>query len=651
MALGPLLVLALLLSAVAVSQLANADDDPPALLATDPAAPGMVRVWIDPDRPLDHGQSYRVRWWSVDADERGALVGSVVLTAFREDGQGPVAITGLTAGTYDVELDVVVPDGGGFVRAPGTDVDSGRILVEVAALPADCGTTVPPATDEDPDPDPVGVSVCVRFVDGADNPVSAPLFIDFFSGSTSTSGFTLLDGRVGLIDRAAVDFWPSDTADDPTLGVPEWSRFRMAASDRSATYAVDWWSAFGDAGVTGETATEFLVPNGGAVNLGDVTLVPGTRMVGEIMKSDDDGGALPLEPADIVSPCTLILRVDSGSTEYVNEICGFDGNPALGEGQGGKWQVALLPGEYVVRIFDRANYFGGEDILNYNVRFASEWWRSDGGRGENQAQASVITVGTDEVDLGQRVLRNAEQLRIDITGIPQQIFDDNPLIERPEAEPLESINARISVTDDFGNWFGGAMEIDRSARTAKASVTGLVEDRPYRVFVSFNGVGVNRFWLVGGGTLTDATPVVPQGGETAIEESWQLPQIIVSLHREDGTPYGPGEACVFLRSVDDEAPRRSASACTGQLQGFDGVILLQRVPEGIYEAVAYRRSGNNSIGPPVIIRNFELDDEAETIDLGTEFTTGLSDVSGLTAPSLPFPYSPDRAIVIPVEGN
>lgn len=646
MAIGPLLVLALLLSAVAASQLANADDDSPAFLATDPAAPGMVRVWIDPDDPLDHGQSYRVRWWSVAGDTRGALIGSVVLTAWREDGQGPVAITGLAAGTYDVELDVVVPGAGGFDRVAGSDVNDGRILVETPALPADCGTTIL----EDPDPRLVDVSVCARFVDGADNPVNAPLFIDFFSGRTSTSGSTLPDGRVGMIDRAALGYWPSDTADDPTLGVPVWSRFRMGASDRSGTYAVNWWSAFGDAGVSGETATEFLVPNGGAVNLGNVTLVPGTRMFGEIMKSDGHGGALPLEPADIVNPCTLILRVESGSTEYVNEVCGSDGQPALGQGQGGKWQVALLPGDYVVRIFDRANYFGAENILLYSVRFASEWWRSDDGRGENQADASVITVGEDAVDLGQRVLRDAEQLRIDIVDIPQQVFDDNPMIDR-DGQLVESINSRITVTDDFGNWFGGAMEIDRAARTAKANVTGLVEDRPYRVFVSFNGPAVNRFWLVGGGTLTDATPIIPRGGDTAIEESWQLPQIIVSLHREDGTPYGPGEACVFLRSVDDEAPRRSASACTGRLQGFDGVILLQRVPEGVYEAVAYRRSGNNVTGTPVIIRDFELDGDAATINLGTEFTTGLSDVTGLTAPSLPFPYSSDRAIVIPAEGN
>jgi hypothetical protein len=568
------------------------------------SAPGMLMVrWTaDPAEPWI--LTYIVTWWR-GTDTAVAPAGSVVLSPYNRVPETPLAavIPSLEDGaTYTVEVTSVVMSGTGPVllnSVEDTEVVAGSTpTCETGRL---CGTL-------------------------ADSPGSLRT-VSVYTGGTN--GMATVEGS--NFRWSPPSEWPTD---NPTTG-GGWTTVTMQIVDRSGISATRWWSAFGDPGVSYETATAILLPSSGpSVNVGTIAATAGTLLTGELRKELPGGGSAPLTASDFVDLCIDVIRISAAGPQSAATMCGFRD---FGFGSDltvpGKWRISLPPGTYRIRFIDRPNYFGTSNVLLYNVNFAPQWWRADGARGESPSTASLFDLPAGTPGDLSAVLRPAKQVRVDVTGIPASV-------------DLTEAWASVSIVDEQGNWTGGAMTIDAVARTASASVTGLVEGRPYRIFLRFEGSGGSfyRWWLVGGGTLDSATGIVPG---PVVVEPWQTQPLLVSLHRPDGNAYGPGEACIALAPAASPGDEPAASSCVGS----NYVALLQRVPAGTYRVVAYRRDPDTgeTIGSPIRLADFEVTNDLPTAaPFFPDFAIGVSDTSRLAGgASITPPFSPLAAVVLP----
>jgi hypothetical protein len=427
--------------------------------------------------------------------------------------------------------------------------------------------------------------------------------------------------------------WPFD---NDSAG-KDWVRVRLQFVDRSGLSGSRWWSAFGDRGSNFANATEVLVRRGGSVNWGGIAMSTDFAGVTGDFKKLAGAAEVDLVATDFTANgglCVQIYeKVDQGSPasfEYATDVCGW-GNFGFGDPEGvpGRWRVGLQPGTYRLKFVDPANYYGIANVLLHNVTFASQWW-TPGGRAENLRDASdlVVTAGTPLTNIAG-VLRPSKQLRLDVIDIPEEVN-------------IASLRGRITVSDDFGNWTGGTMEVDLRQRRVGANVTGLVDGRAYRIFLSFSdNNGLSRWWLIGGGTLEDATPIVPD--ETIIEP-WQPRPLLVTMHDQVGVPYGPGEGCVVLLPLGSETP--AASACTDQY----GIVFLQQVPLGTYRVLAYQRDPvtKTELYSAIRLADFDVTNTLPISEVFRNYSYGLSDISrlgdGVTLSSW---YLDAAAIVLP----
>jgi hypothetical protein len=388
--------------------------------------------------------------------------------------------------------------------------------------------------------------------------------------------------------------------------------------DRAGLSTTRWWSAFGDSGHTYFSATPVLVPVrsevGSPVMLNfDLTEGESITLEGELSKLTESGSAA-LELADIVNPC---VKIFNSQGQFVNLECAFNGSgfqakppvPDGDPGVPGYWRIQLpKPADgdhYRVFFVDRANYFGADNLLNYNVNFAAEWAVAADTRLENFASAVPYTATTPGLNA---ILRPAKQLRVDITDVPAGYTD-----------------ARISVYDAISDrWFGGALATV-SAQVWGANVTGLVDGRPYRIFLNFSGPGApHRLWLVGGGDRQTAPGIVP--GPT-ITEPWPNLPYAVTVHNADGSLISqPGSVCVALIREDSTA----ASNCNdgNNALGSPGIVLLQRVIPGTYQAIAWRESNPSAailIGEIVVPQSGQLPFVADA-----DYAAGISNYTNQT---------------------
>lgn len=595
---------------------ARASDDLTVSASVDAAAPGMVRVaWVDPiGRDLYMtDEAYRIQWWS-GATSTGEPLGSAVLDARgRPRVPEPVVIPNLDAGTYTVRVDVVDLTEASY--GAGSRAGEAQTELEVASVEVSCEG---------------GKALCFS-VAGSVGSRPTGMLISGGTGSGIYPAYDAVDDGVSTFSWTEPDdAWVFDNVG----GAHQFTRARVQLVDNAAIDAGRWWTAFGDEGLTASSATQVLLPasGDGSVNLGTVTMVPGVRVGGVLTKSVG-GQTESLDGTDFGSLCVdVFANVGAQTWEQFNTVCGY---PEQGFGvdpeELGRWQIALPAGKsYRVLFVDRANYYGLDNVLLYNVKFARHWWRSDGGYAENVAQATDIVVGRGSAAITgiDGVLRPSKQLRLDVVDIPAEI-------------DVSTLQGRIAVVDEFDNWTGGAMQVDAVARTVGANVTGLVDGREYKIFLSFSGPGnFSKWWLVGGGTLDDATGSVPA---ELIREPWPVDPLLVTLHRSDGTPFGPGDACVVMAAVEDPATPL-ASACTEQY----GVVRLQRVPAGAYRVVAYQRDDSGAlVGEAVVIDPFIVDLGLPAVPSFPGYVYGIADTSRLSdGSSLQPPYSIDSAVVL-----
>jgi hypothetical protein len=366
---------------------------------------------------------------------------------------------------------------------------------------------------------------------------------------------------------------------------------RFNYRDRAGVSTSRWWSAFDDDGHLFNSATPVLVPLrpevGPPVELTfdlDETGLDSIELSGGLFKvsdgatvgleqglSDGDGQVIrdpdtrkAVDPRDFINPC---IKIFNSRRQFVNLECGYDGSGFFAEpNQPHLWRMRLPEptGDdfYKVYVVDRANYFGVQNILLYNVKWAAQWFGTPESnafsRAENYDSALGITTTTSALNA---VLRPAQQLTATVVDVPEGYS-----------------GARISVYDSIADrWLGGEMQEDEPG-TWNANVTGLVEGRSYRIHFDFGGDEVpSRFWLVGGGDRDSGEGVVP--GPT-ITEPWPNRPYAVTVHNADGSLINEYDtACVALIRADESV---AASACndgTNQL-GSPGMILLQRVVSG-----------------------------------------------------------------------
>lgn len=272
------------------------------------------------------------------------------------------------------------------------------------------------------------------------------------------------------------------------------------------------------------------------------------------------------------------------------------------------------------------------------------------------APSRLVVAGT-PINNVDGVMRVAQQLRVDIVDIP--------IDATTSASPtLFGLRGAVYALDTVsGAWTGGAMTLVTSSAspslvtsaTLSANVTGLVAGRAYKIFLiagNEDGEGRERLseqWLVGGGTLENASGLVPG---PVITEPWPVKPFLVTMHRPDGTPYENDRACiaVFPRGANASGTP-AASACTETLPVIglgpvSGLVFLQRLPLGEYEVYAYKKNQNLVDGTPILVdENFEVLRNMPTNSFG--LLVGISDTSRLNSGSVPFPYDPNSAVVLP----
>jgi hypothetical protein len=416
---------------------------------------------------------------------------------------------------------------------------------------------------------------------------------------------------------------------------------RINYRDRAGVTTSRWWSAFDDDGHLFYSATQVLVPLrlevGPPVKLTFDLSEQGINSItleGELFKETESGPA-PLEkgltdeqgnlafdenfnaidPKDFINPC---VEIYNSKKQFVNIECGYDGSPFSADPDTpGYWKMRLpapTDGDYYKIFFvDRANYFGLDNVLLYNVKFAAEWAGPLSGssrtRSESYSTAASFSSTTSGIDA---VLRPAQQLQATVQSVPASYTD-----------------ARIMVFDPISQrWAGGAMakvDDENETHTWGANVTGLVQGRAYRIYFSFHGDGVGqRFWLVGGGDLTTAPGIVPGDDLT---EPWPNRPYAVTVHNADGSLIDDYDTvCVALIRTDDSV---AASSCNdgNNFFGSPGIVLMQRVLPGSYRAIAWRVANPSAA---ILVGAIEVPASGQTPFLGISSISaaGISNYDG-----------------------
>jgi hypothetical protein len=544
-----------LMVSVIGGQLAKGNGSPDPLTVTTHADyAGMMYVqWYQPN-----AQALRLQW-STD----GTNVSESVLIPSPGTSRDGIILPNLTAGAYSVTLSVLTqqqPDWHATVSAQATIAQSAP-AANCPAHPLPGGGTTP-------------ATLCGDLTARSGTTESMQVYSDGASSGIAISGNTFTWAPPN-------DQWAHTTYHRrDVFGVSPFMRARLQYLDMAGEMVSQWWSAFGETGSRFDTATDVLVPidpTDGPVRL-DFDLDRITDFItlaGEFQKETGAGSA-PLVAADFQRLCVQVFDVGVEQTTpqlvYSQVMCANVGAPSYYDNEHpGRWRIKLPNARYVIRFQDEANYYGDAGVLLANVNFAPEWCCSVDTRAETREQAQVLSTTTSGLNV---VLRPAKQLQVTVSGVPAEYA-------------TLATQANIVVGDDFGNWTGGAM-VTTSATTWGANVTGLVEGRAYKIFLSFSGSNgePDRWWLVGGGTLDSADGIVP--GDVLVEP-WQPAPYLVTLHHANGSPLGNNEGCVAV--FPEGSTTQVASNCTnGQ-----GEVALQRLLAGRYRVIAWTANGESTL--------------------------------------------------------
>jgi len=553
------------------------------------AAPGLLEVEWTVDQDSDRPTAHRLKWWT-GSSATGNPTGEAVINNTAVDNTESIALP-LTNGTYTVQVEQTLcrPWEGQDCTNTWTVVDSAKTAAVSGYVAPTCGSSN---------------YVCGRATVGSSAMVRTYVYL----GASSTGPGSQMSGN-------DVEFaWNgSNLSDfrstDGELNGP-WMRMTAFVVGQDGSFVSKWWSvgAFGDDGGDVDEATEVLVPRGVPNSFefvfGDLRTA-GMEIGGRISK-ESGTGAPNLQSNDFVDLCVQIFRLRDEKWRYSSQICSFQ-NAQFGFANLGDWKQKLVAGDYKIKVFDRANYAGVANLLNYNVKFAGEWWSSATARAENIDSAELLEVRDGDaprlnLDV---VLRPAKQLRVDVVDVPSEF-------------QVSGGEGRISVADEFGNWTGGAMEYSTAGNKWTAAVTGLVEGRSYKIFLSFNGQGgARRWWLVGGGNLELAEGVVPTSD--VWEEPWQPKPYLVKVYDEGRELFDSDEACMTL--IDSNGDPK-ASACQN-----NGSIELQRVEPGTYTVSVWQKSTTTGeiIGNPLEFGPIEVSDD-QSSNYNSDFACGISNL-------------------------
>lgn len=643
--LGHALVSALILMA----GLVVAGDGPSAALeevtaTVDDDAPGMIHVaW-----PVEESHNgHRITWWT-GTDTEQSPTGSAIRTAdWPRTTESAITLTGLATGAYTVRVDAT-QDRSATPRWTEVGRDTATIAVGPLAPSTPC-----PAS-----PTFNSVTIDVIFCVDITNPSAfgtLDLSLEWISGGTGGTMYKSGDRLYGVADPAYAR--PrTDSRLDPqnAYGDEDWYRVRIQIKEYTGRATSRWWTQPGlpDDGTTFMTATDFLVsaeddasrtPPTFEITLDDA----GALLSGTITK-DVDGVATALDRrsffsgGDIASPCIAVFAEVNGEWPWVQDICAWGGTPDSPQDGGfenwgartgpGDWSIRLPEGDYKIRFIDRTSFDIGTSVLEMEVRFVNQWYSDDGTTAENVDQATAIEVVNGSPRAGLDVtLRDARQLSVVVTDVPEGFRD----------------SANVVVTDEFGNWFQGAAELDAEDGTWTTAFTGLVEGRRYKVFLYFSGDEGYRWWLVGGGTIESADGVIPSGDR--LVEPWQPMAYAVAVVDQYGTPWGPGEACFSLLVAGEDDEEIAASSCTDTVDGTDGVVVLQRVLSGTYRVAGWVQdpATGDVIGTPIDLGVIEVAADQEPGPI-QPYAAGIAEVSALDGDSvLTGVYDESWTVVIP----
>jgi hypothetical protein len=447
------------------------------------------------------------------------------------------------------------------------------------------------------------------------------------------------------------------TTSCPVSPVSDYMLARFNYRDRAGVSTSRWWSAFDDDGHLFYSATPVLVPLRPAVGPPvaltfdlDETGLDSIELSGGLFKvsdgatvgleqglSDDNGiirddSFKAVDPRDFINPC---IKVFNSQRQFVNLECGYDGSGFFADpNQPHVWRMRLAQptGDdfYKVYVVDRANYFGVQNILLYNVKWAAQWIGAPESnafsRAENYSSGLEITTTTSALNA---VLRPAQQLTSTVVDVPEGYS-----------------GARISVYDSIADrWLGGEMQ-KAEPGTWNANVTGLVEGRSYRIHFDFYGTAGHRFWLVGGGDRDSGEGVIPG---PIIIEPWPNRPYAVTVHNANGSLIEEyNTACVALIRADESV---AASACNdGNNQlGSPGIVLLQRVVPGTYRAVAWRTGNPQSAIAVGTLEVLASGQEPFLNGLSATYAAGISNWTNQSLGALPFgiPSPTTSAVIIP----
>lgn len=616
------------------STAARANGTPPLFTITtetSPDAPGMAKVtWAMNQAIFDSFANqqwhYRLSWVTTSG---GSPIGTVVLDQQSQQRTATTAviIPNLEANTdYTITIDIVTASANSYYSVAAVAPVTSTVSVSAGPLAA-CASGL----------------ICGEWAaPGATNPrIRTSIYTNATSGDLFQNG--------NGVTWSAPSEWPTHNR----RGGEGWIPATFLFDDSSGQTAPEWWNPFpSDDGTTFERSTPMLVEIGGqSVNFGTVTLSAGTPISGVLTSQVVDENGLPiivngveqsrpLVPSDFKDLCVEVLRDlgDGQSVEFTSQNCAGPSGFGISSDPG-HWQMSLRPGNYRIRFIDRANYFGTANVLLYNVTFSAQFWRPDGLRGERlfpdpgnqEIRASELLEVTSSArnDING-VLRPARQLRIDIVDIPFTA-------DMAQSSNLGNLMGAVYAQDTVsGAWTGGAMTLVTSSAspplvtsaTLSANVTGLVAGRAYKIFLMAGNIpwfpgALGEQWVVGGGTLENASGIVPG---PVISEPWPVRPLLVTMHRPDGSTYGNDEACLAVfRAGANAVGAPAASRCTDS----SGEIELQRLPLGDYEVYAYRKSGGSVQGTPIrIATNFAVTRNLPAV-LGRLLVRGLADVSRL----------------------
>lgn len=604
-----------LLVTTVTGRLASGNGAPPPLtVTTDAAHPGMMYVqWHQPG-----AAALRLQWSS-----NGGNASEAILVPSQGTSRDGIIIPNLTAGTYSVTTSVVTSQ-----QQEWHATVSAQATVAQSAPAANC----PDFPRWDPNtqqstPQPATICGTLTGLPAG----AAPWLYVYADGASSMMYLYDTGPHAGQFTWTPPPGQPHTTANaENFFGVSPFMRARLQFLDATGSAVSQWWAAFGETGNRFDTGTDVLVPmspSGGPVRL-DFDLGRITNFMtleGEITK-DVNGVATQLASTDFERLCIQVFEASQIAADeriaYSQVMCA---GPQPGgfidptDGNRGKWRIKLPTGNYRVRFQDEPNYATENGTLVSNVKFAPEWCcgtMADRAEQRLDGQTRALATTTSGLNVS---LRPAKQLQVTVSGVPADYA-------------TQDTQASIVVGDDFGNWTGGAMALS-SATTWTAFVTGLVEGRAYKIFLSFSRNGFpTRWWLVGGGTLESAEGIVPGDQLT---EPWQPAPYLVTLHHTDGTPLGANDGCVAVLPLNDDTPL--ASNCTND----HGEVPLQRLVAGRYRVIAWTADGESIME----VGEFDVTANQTMSTVWTDHAIGIADTSALVG-SLPGGYDTAGAVVM-----